>query len=221
MNAPAPIRVVVVDDHPMVRTGLTAILHTAVDIEKVGEAADGEEAVRVCSEVRPDVVLMDLQMPRMDGIAAIRELRHHDPPPQVLVLTTFSDDHLVQEALHAGAIGYLLKDIKVEMLVEAIRAAKAGRSTLSSAVTLALVHAITGTPARSTPIISTSQPYLTEREREVLEQMVAGRHNREIAQRLVITPATVKYHIKRLFAKLGVSTRTELVATALQRRLVE
>lgn len=216
-NGRVPIRVVVVDDYPMVRTGITAMLDTTDDIELVGVAADGEEALRVCAEAHPEVVLMDIQLPHMDGITAIEELHRRDPELQVLVLTTFSDERLVREALQAGAAGYLLKEVDRGTLAEAIRAVRRGRLTLSPTATQALIHAMTMAPES---VLAKSDTQLTERELQVLTLVIDGQRNKEIADRLVITPATVKYHIQRLFLKLGVSTRTELVVVAIQRHLI-
>lgn len=211
-------RVVVVDDHHAVRNGISAVLLAVNDIEMVGEAADGEEALRVCEEVHPDVVIMDLKLPRGDGIAAIRQLHQRAPEIKVLALTSFPDEHWVREALHAGATGYLIKNVELDTLVAAIRATRQGRMTLSPEATQALVHAATDHPAREQ---ATERDNLTEREKEVLALLVEGLHNQQIAERLVITLATVKYHVQRLYSKLRVTTRTELVAQAIQRRLVD
>jgi DNA-binding NarL/FixJ family response regulator len=215
--APAPIRVVIVDDHPAVRAGLTALLAAADDITVVGVAADGEEALRCCVEVRPQVVLMDLQMPGIKGSTVIAELRRCDPSIQVLVLTTFVDARLVKEVLQAGAIGYLLKDAGAAELSEAIRATAAGQSILAPAVTHALVRTVATTPRSLHGI----QVQLSEREQEVLARVVAGERTGEIAEELVIAPSTVKYHLRQLYNKLGVSNRAELVREAMRRRLVE
>jgi two-component system, NarL family, response regulator LiaR len=209
-----PIRVVVVDDHPMVRAGIRVMLLSVDDIELVGEAPDGEDALQVCATVHPHVVLMDLKLPRMDGIVAIRELLRRDAAVHVLVLTTFYEEQLVREAMRAGAVSYLLKNVEADELIDAIRAAQKGQSILSPEAKEVLVNGQANIPPE--PPVD-----LTEREREVLAQVVAGLRNQEIARKLVITEATVKYHIGRLFAKLGVSTRTELVRVAIKRRLVD
>jgi DNA-binding NarL/FixJ family response regulator len=210
-------RVMVVDDHYVVRAGIATMLLAADDIELVGEAADGEEALEKCAEVEPDVVLMDLRLPKMDGIAATRALREHDPSIQVLALTSFSDEQLVRDAVQAGVTGFLLKDVGMDELIRAIRAARHGKRTFSPGVTESLLTAgaakVPGDP-------SPPRERLTEREAEVLRLVVKGLHNQEIATKLFITPATVKYHVQRLFAKLGVASRTELVAEAIQRHLV-
>jgi DNA-binding NarL/FixJ family response regulator len=217
MREREPIRVVVVDDHPMVRAGIAIMLLSTDDMELVGEAADGEEAVCLCEAALPDVVLMDLQLPTMDGITAMRELHQRCPSVQVLVLTTFSDQQRIREALRAGAVGYLLKAVERDELLDAIRAARKGLSMLSLETIQALLTTVDTAPDRvpTPPLVP-----LTEREQEVLALVVRGRRNDEIAHELVITPATVKYHLSHLFAKLVVSTRTELVRVALQRHLV-
>jgi DNA-binding NarL/FixJ family response regulator len=211
-------RVVVVDDQALVRLGLRTILLAADDLEVVGEAADGEEALRVCAAAQPQIVLMDVRMPRLDGLAALRELRRRDPTIRVLVLTTYPEDHLVREAVQAGASGYLLKEVQGEELLAAIRAARVGQPSYSPAATEALARLVAGTTG-ITP--GREQANLTEREREVLALLVQGLGTRRIADRLVITPATVKYHVQHLFAKLGVASRTQLVSVALQHHLVE
>jgi DNA-binding NarL/FixJ family response regulator len=212
------IRVVIVDDHPMVRLGICTMLLSVDDIVVVGEASNGEEALRVCARVHPDVVLMDLLLPELDGPAAIRALCTLHPAPQVLVLSTFADEHLVREALEAGARGYLQKDVAIDDLIAGIQAVHQGQLTLAPAVMDAFVRSVTSQTA-SAPSASTAP--LTQREMEVLVLVASGLRNREIAHRLVVAPTTVKYHIQRLFAKLGVSSRTELVALAIQRHLVE
>jgi NarL family two-component system response regulator LiaR len=213
MTEAGRIRLVIVDDHRVVRSGLSALLLAFDDLELVGQAGDGDEAVRVCSEVMPDVVLMDLLMPGMDGIAATRAIRERRPETQVIALTSFGDQEHVQEALKAGAIGYLLKDASDEELVTAIRNAAAGRATLASDAARALIQAATG----PRPLGSD----LTKREREVLALMVKGMSNEEIAGHLVIMASTVKYHVSNILSKLGATTRTEAVARALQHHLVE
>jgi NarL family two-component system response regulator LiaR len=207
--------VVVVDDHPVVRLGICTMLLAADDLEVVGEAADGEEALRVCAEAQPQVVLMDVRMPRLDGLAALRELRRRDPRLQVLVLTTYPEDHLVQEAVQAGASGYLLKEVPGAELLTAIRAARAGQPSYSPAATESLVAGTAASPP------SRASASLTEREQEVLALVVLGWGTRRIADQLVITPATVKYHVQQLFAKLGVTSRAQLVSVAFHLHLVE
>jgi NarL family two-component system response regulator LiaR len=206
------IRVLVVDDHTMVRRGLATFLKVFDDLEMAGEAASGQEAIQLCTELQPDVVLMDMVMPDMDGAATTRLIRKQSPQIQVLALTSFKEEILVKSALQAGAIGYLLKDVSADELAQAIRAAHAGRSTLSPEAAQALVHA-TSQPAG--PGIS-----LTDRELEVLSRMVEGLNNTQIAALLNISPSTVKSHVSNILAKLGVASRTEAVTLALRNQLV-
>jgi NarL family two-component system response regulator LiaR len=211
--APAPrIRVLIVDDHPMVRRGLATFLKVFDDLELAGEAAGGQEAVQLCAQVRPDVVLMDMVMPDMDGATATRIIRKQSESIQVIALTSFKEEILVQSALQAGAIGYLLKDVSADELAGAIRAAHAGRATLSADVTEVMVHAA-GQPPK--PGLD-----LTERERAVLALMVEGLNNSQIAGKLGVSPSTIKSHVSNILAKLGVSSRTEAVALALRHGLV-
>jgi NarL family two-component system response regulator LiaR len=207
------IRVMIVDDHLMVRRGLATFLRSAPDLELVGEAGTGTEAVRMCDRARPDVVLMDLKLPELDGIAATRAIRGAHPNIQVIALTSSQDDELVSEALRAGAIGYLLKDVGVTGLGDAIRAARAGRPTLAPEATQALVRQAT---APATP-----GDQLTQREREVLALMVNGSSNAQIAEQLVLSRSTVNFHVSNVLGKLGVSSRTQAVRFALQHRLVD
>ncbi len=206
------IRVVVVDDHDVVRSGLAAFLFSCEDLTPVGEAADGAEAIRVCIQVKPDVVLMDLVMPVMDGVAATQAIRQSNPETQVIALTSFGDEQLVRRAMQAGAISYLLKNVTAEELANAIRAAHAGRPTLAPEATKSLMEAAARPPA---PV-----PQLTDREYDVLELMVQGFSNPEIAQRLAVTRATVKYHVSNILSKLDVSNRAEAISLALRRNLV-
>ena len=214
MKTPAlsGIRVLVVDDHTMVRRGLATFLKVFDDLILAGEAASGQEAIQLCDELKPDVVLMDMVMPDMDGATTTRLMRKQSPQVQVLALTSFKEELLVQSALQAGAIGYLLKDVSADELAQAIRAAHAGRSTLSPEAAQALVHATSQPPA---PGID-----LTERELEVLALMVEGLNNTQIAAKLTVSPSTVKSHVSSILAKLGVASRTEAVSLALRNRLV-
>ncbi len=212
MSEQKVIRVLIVDDHAVVRGGLSKFLQVHKDLELVGEAENGKEAIRLAEQLRPDVVLMDLKMPEMDGVAATRELRQRHPNTRVLVLTSFAEDNMVQGALQAGATGYLLKNVSVSELATAIRAAHAGRMTLSSEATEALVH------AAAHPIVPADE--LTEREREVLALMVDGLSNQEIADRLFLSLGTVKFHAGNIYSKLGVDSRVAAVTMAIQRRLV-
>ncbi len=208
-----PIRVMIVDDHAVVRSGLTAFLQSYDDLELAGEARTGEEAVQLCAQIHPDVVLMDLIMPGMDGATATQAIRQNCPETQVVVLTTFKEETLVQKALGAGAIGYLLKDVQGDELAEAIRLAQSGRSALSPEVTQALIRASTR-PAQPTYDLS-------EREREVLSWMVKGLNNTEIAERLVVSLSTVKHHVSHILSKLGATNRAEAVVLAVQNNLTD
>jgi two-component system, NarL family, response regulator LiaR len=212
-SSPSPrIRVLIVDDHPMVRRGLATFLRVYDDLELAGEAAGGQEAVQLCARLHPDVVLMDMAMPEMDGAAATRLIRKQSEAVRVIVLTSFKDETMIQSALQAGAIGYLLKDVSSEELAQAIRAAHAGRTTLSPEVAEAMVHAA-GQPPK--PGLD-----LTERERAVLALLVEGLNNTQIAKKLGVSPSTIKSHVSNILTKLGVSSRTEAVTLALRNKLV-
>lgn len=213
-DQPSTIRVILVDDHAVVRSGLAAFLLAFDEFELVGEAADGAEALALCERVHPDVVLMDLVMPRMDGATATRAIRERFPDIHVLALTSFKEDNLVQDALKAGAIGYLLKNISADELANAIRAAHAGRPTLAPEAAEALIHTARNSDTRLPGYD------LTEREREVLALMVEGLNNTEISDRLIVSRSTVKFHVSNILSKLQVSSRTEAVAFALQTNLV-
>ncbi len=208
------IRVMLVDDHAVVRSGLAAFLMAFDDLELVGEAADGTEAVAMCGRVKPDVVLMDLVMPQMDGATATKAIREAYPDVQVIALTSFKEDDLVQGALQAGAIGYLLKNVSTDELAGAIRSASIGRPTLAPEAARALIQ----TATRSTAF--TPGHDLTEREREVLALMVEGLNNTDIAEALVVSRSTVKFHVSNILSKLEVTSRTEAVAFALRNNLV-
>lgn len=212
MSPSAPIRVMLVDDHTMVRRGLATFLKVFDDLELAGEAANGEDAIQLCAQIRPDVVLMDMVMPDMDGVTATHAIRQQFPEVQVIALTSFKDRELVQDALQAGAIGYLLKDVSADELAQAIRAAHAGRATLSSEAAQALVQAAAQPP--------TPGHDLTERERDVLALLVEGLNNTQIADNLVVSPSTIKSHVSHILAKLGVASRTEAAALAVRHRLV-
>lgn len=215
-----PIRVMIVDDHVMVRRGLATILKVFDDtsegagrpLQLAGEAENGAVAIQLCGEILPDVVLMDMVMPEMDGATATRAICEKYPQVQVIALTSFKEGDLVKNALEAGAIGYLLKDVSADELVRAIRAAHVGRATLSPEAAQALVETSNLPPVPGLD--------LTEREREVLALMVEGLNNTQIAGRLTVSPSTIKSHVSSVLSKLGVASRTEAVALALRNHIV-
>jgi DNA-binding NarL/FixJ family response regulator len=213
------IRVVVADDQEIVRSGFAALLATQADVTVVGTAADGEEAVRVCRSERPDVVLMDIRMPGLDGIAATRQLAT-EAGPRVLMLTTFDLDEYVYDALAAGASGFLLKDITAEQLFEAVRVVAAGDALLAPAVTRRLIAEFARLRPRS-PARADRLRDLTPRETEVLHLVAEGLSNAEIAERLVVTKETVKTHVSRVLAKLHLRDRSQAVVVAYESGLVE
>jgi len=207
-----PIRVMLVDDHTMVRRGLATFLKVFDDLQLAGEAESGEAAIQLCAEILPDVILMDMSMPDMDGATATRAIRKQFPQVQIIALTSFKEGKLIKNALEAGAIGYLLKDISADDLVRAIRSAYAGRATLSPEAAQALVETANLPPAPGLD--------LTEREREVLALMIEGLNNTQIAGRLTVSPSTIKSHVSNILSKLGVASRTEAVTLALRNRIV-
>ncbi len=206
------IKVMIVDDHAVVRSGLSAFLMAYDDLELVGEASGGKDAVGRCGEVSPDVVLMDLVMPEMDGAEATRQILEVCPGIKVIALTSFPEEDLVQKALKAGAISYLLKNVSGVELADAIRAAYAGKATLAPEAAEALIHSATKPQAPGQD--------LTDREREILTLMTRGMNNQSIAGELFISASTVKFHVSNVLMKLGAATRTEAVAIALQNGLV-
>jgi NarL family two-component system response regulator LiaR len=208
------IRVLLADDHAVVREGLRTFLELQDGIEVAGEAADGEEAVREADRLRPDVVLMDLVMPRLDGVGAMRELRRARPEIRVIVLTSFAEDDRLLPAIQAGAAGYLLKNVEPQELARAVRAAHAGQALLDPAVAARLVEAI-AQPAGEPP-----RDELTPREREVLALIARGLSNKRIARELGVSEKTVKTHVGHVLAKLGVSDRTQAALRAVQTGLV-
>lgn len=212
MEEKRPIRVMIVDDHKVVRSGLSAFLMAYDDLELVAEADSGEKAIAVCYNSKPDVVLMDLVMPKMNGAEATEAILKNCAQVKVIALTSFKEQGLVEGALKAGAIGYLLKDVDADDLANAIRQAYIGKPTLAPEAAQILIQA-------------SRQPYhpgidLTTREREVLALLVEGRTNPEIAQTLVVSKSTVKFHVSSILNKLQVSSRTEAVAKALQENLL-
>jgi NarL family two-component system response regulator LiaR len=208
-----PIRILLTDDHMVVRSGLSTVLAVYDDMEMVGQAGDGEEAIRLCEKLQPDVVLMDLLMPRMDGVTATRIIKERWPGIQVIALTSFKEKEYVEGALKAGAGGYLLKNVSAEELVNAVRRAVAGQPSLSPEAAQVLIQRVNepSPPGRD----------MTEREREILALMVEGLSNNEIAERLIVSPSTAKFHVSNILSKLGVASRTEAVALAVKHHLVK
>ena len=203
----APIRIMIADDHPVVREGFAAMLETEPDMAVVGLAQSGEEALGLFRRVRPDVTLMDLRMPGMGGVEAIRAIRREFPDSRVIVLTTYDGDEDIYRALEAGAQAYLLKDMLCDEILAAIRAVHAGQRRIPTAVGTRLADRVTGM-------------HLSDREQRVLELVATGKSNKEIAAALEITEATVKGHMTNILGKLGVTDRTQAVITALRRGLV-
>lgn len=214
------IRVLITDDHAVVREGLRTFLELQDGLQVVGEAGDGEEAISEAQRLSPDVILMDLVMPRLDGVAAMRRLRERAPGSRVIVLTSFLDDERLLPAIEAGAAGYLLKDVAPAQLAEAIRAAHAGETMIAPTVATRLVEAIAQRAAEPPPARSPHAERLTPREHEVLELLAQGYANKRIARELAITEKTVKGHVGRLLAKLGVADRTQAALMAVREGLV-
>lgn len=207
------ITVLLVDDHAVVREGLRTFLELQEGIEVVGEAADGEEALGLAERLRPDVILMDLVMPKLDGVGAMRELRRRLPEIRVIVLTSFSDDERLLPAIQAGAAGYLLKDVQPQELARAVRAAHAGEALLDPAVAARVVAAVAQRPGAE------RDEALTPREREVLELLGRGLSNKRIARELDVAEKTVKTHVSNVLAKLGVTDRTQAALYAARARV--
>jgi two-component system, NarL family, response regulator LiaR len=207
------IRVLLVDDHTVVRSGLSALLMANDDFTLVGEANNGEEAVRLCERLQPDVVLMDLMMPVMDGVAATKTIREKWANINVIALTSFKEKEMVEGALKAGAISYLLKTVTAEELETAIRGAVEGESRLSPEATQVLVQRIKEPGPKDFK--------LTDREKDIIKLMAEGIPNNEIANRLVVSESTVKFHVSNILGKLGCTSRTEAVAVALKNNLVK
>jgi DNA-binding NarL/FixJ family response regulator len=219
-----PIRVLIADDHPVVREGFGAIVDVEDDIEVVGQAADGQEAVRLAHDLRPDVVLMDLVMPNLDGVAAIEQIREELPETHVLILTTYADDEYIMAGIQAGARGYLLKDALPDELVRAIRVVAAGGSLLQPVVAakvLGKLSALMGGEEESADEPASALPLLTDREQQILTLLAGGARNRDIAGTLFISERTVKVHVSNLMDKLDARTRTEAVARAIKLGLLK
>lgn len=231
------IRVLVVDDQALVRAGFCALLEATDGVEVVGEAADGEQAVELVEQLAPDVVLMDIRMPRLDGISATRRLHENADPPRVLILTTFDTDDNVFDALEAGAVGFLVKDTPPTQLLDAVRAAVAGGAVISPVTTRRLVDRIIASrspaltnprpqrpeepsPRREPPLTPAVLEPLTEREREVLQMIARGQSNREIAGGLFISELTAKTHVSRVLGKLGLTSRVQAAVLAYECGLV-
>ncbi len=213
---PESIRILVAGDHPVVREGLSAMLGREDDFDVVGQAIDGREALDLTGRLGPNVVLMDLKMPRMDGVEAIRQIKQKFPDTEVLVLTTFDSDDYIFQGIEAGARGYLLKDAPREELFRAVRTVARGESLLQPNVAARLVNRFAELSRRTAP-----EETLSDRELEGLRCMARGAANKEIATELVISESTVKTHVTNIFQKLGASDRTQAVTIALQRQLIQ
>jgi NarL family two-component system response regulator LiaR len=213
MNENDNIRVLIVDDHGMVRSGLRQFLSVYDDIELIGEAKDGFQAIELCRQTKPDVVLMDLVMPDIDGAQATHTILAENPQIRIIALTSFQEQNLIEQVLQAGAISFLMKNIPAQELAQAIRSASAGRSTLAPEAMQVLLHSNEGKSGLGSD--------LTQREREVLDLLVDGLSNPEISERLFISLATVKFHVSAIYSKLGAANRAEAVKLAWQHDLVD
>lgn len=214
-----PIRVLIADDHLIVREGLQLIMETADEFELVGEAADGAQAVQLANKLKPDVILMDLQMPNVDGLTAIAQIRTQQPDIAIVILTTYNEDDRMIRGLRAGARGYLLKDTDRETLLNTIRAAARGETLLKPEIMARVLAHADSAPAVA-PARTPGGTELTEREKQVLQLLVRGAQNKEIAFQLNITERTVKAHLASIFNRLGVNSRTEAAALAVRMGLV-
>jgi NarL family two-component system response regulator LiaR len=213
MTMPNPIRVIIVDDHTVVRSGLGAVLASSDGMELVGEAENGEEAIRLCEQLQPDIVLMDLLMPKMDGVAATKIIHESWPQIRIIALTSYKEKEYVEGVLKAGATSYLLKNVSADELISAIDRAVLGQPSLSPEAAQVLIQTVN----------EPSQPEsdMTEREREILALMVEGKSNSAIAKCIFVSQSTVKFHVSNILSKLGVSSRTEAVALAIKKHLVK
>jgi DNA-binding NarL/FixJ family response regulator len=217
------IRILLVDDQALFREGLRTLLSVRPDLEVVGEAENGREALDIAAQLQPDVILMDLRMPILNGVAATRQLHQAQPDSKVIVLTTFDDDEYIFDGLRAGAVGYLLKDVSSDKLVEAIRAAARGESFLEPSITAKVLAEFNRLSGKGRPSSPHAQPLvepLSERELEILSVLASGASNREIAQKLYITEGTVKNHVTNILGKLGVRDRTQAALKARELGLV-
>jgi len=215
MTRSEPTRILVVDDHKMVRNGLRTFISVNEDLTCVGEARNGEEAIERCAALQPDVILMDLKMPVMDGPTAIEQIRSRFPDVNIIALTTFDDAALARRAIEAGAVGYLLKDVEEEELISAIRLASEGRGVIAAEAMQALVARSAGTAMASHDV------NLTEREGDIIRLVASGLTNPQIAERLLISTSTVNFHVHNILDKLGAKTRTEAVSIASREGLLE
>jgi DNA-binding NarL/FixJ family response regulator len=220
------IRVLLADDQDIIRTGLTIILNHQADIEVVGQAADGVEAIELAKQLQPDVILMDIKMPRLNGIQATRQIMTALPKTQIIILTTYDTDDWVFDGIRAGAIGYLLKDASSDNLADAVRGALRGESQMDPTVARKVLREfqhVTIASKATTPPTREEEPLekLTDREEEILKLLAAGLSNKEIAQQLSLSEGTVKNHISAILAKLHANDRTQAVLTALKRGLVD
>ena len=215
-----PITILLVDDQPLFREGLRTLLSVQPDLKVVGEAGDGEEALKLCRTLKPAVVLMDLQMPVLDGVEATRRLHHEHPDSRVIVLTTFDDDEMVFDGLRAGALGYLLKDAPSEKLAEAIRAAARGESFLQPSIAAKVVAEFARLATKRSPPAQALLEPLSDREQEILALIATGATNREIGNQLFLAEGTVKNHVTNVLGKLGVRDRTQAALKAREMGLI-
>ncbi len=212
MDGQKPIRVMLVDNHQLIRDGLKMLLSVHDDLEVVADVGDGGKALQLCARIEPDVILMDIVMPKVDGLTATARISKSYPNIKIIALTSFLEEELIQNMLKSGADGYLLKDVGAEELAEAIRASYQGRSTIDPAAAQVLARAVNQPPPLGHD--------LTEREREVLSLLVNGKTNKEIAEELTLSPTTVRGHVSNILSKLGASNRTEATALTLENKLV-